>query len=72
MFDKPYIAHMYQDGYPPYPYVENAYSFVNMIFRSKEVDVLHAECSRIIKAAKDEILRTQIREVLQEELAKIK
>jgi hypothetical protein len=72
MFDKPYIAYMYQDGYPPYPYVQHAYSFFNMAFRGKEVESLHAKCKLMIKDAKDEMLRVQIREVLQEEMAKLK
>ena len=72
MFDKPYIAYIHQDGQPPHPYVQHAYSFFNMMFREKTVNKLHEQCNIMIEAAKSQILREQILEVLQEELAKIK
>jgi hypothetical protein len=66
MFGKPYIAYKHQDGYPPYPYVENAYTFFNMYFRKTEVKDLQDLCYVEIKAEKEKMFRQKVIAIVEE------
>ena len=60
-----HIAYKHETGYPPYPYVVS--TLFEELFCTTHLSILYEQCRKEIKAARAQMVRDEVRKIMQEE-----